>query len=98
MIIRIVKMSFHPEKIQAFLDNFDKIKMEIRNTPGNMYLELYQDAHNKEQFFTYSFWENEADLDAYRKSDFFKEVWTYTKSLFNAKPEAWSVTKIESLP
>ena len=35
--------------------------------------------------------------DAYRKSSFFKEVWTNTRKMFTEKAEAWSVDKIVSL-
>lgn len=97
MFIRIVKMSFHEENIPKFLENFNLIKEKIRNSPGNRYLELYQDKNNPEIFFTYSFWETEEDLENYRKSALFDEVWTFTKKLFNDKPEAWSVNKLVSL-
>lgn len=98
MFIRIVKLSFHPEKIEEFLENFYNNKEFIRNYPGNMFLELYQDKDNKSVFFTYSFWNTEQDLENYRHSELFKGVWAFTKTLFNDKPEAWSVDKIESLP
>jgi autoinducer 2-degrading protein len=98
MLIRIVKLSFHEENIPAFLENFELIKEKIRNTEGNRFLELYQDKNNKNIFFTYSYWQSEADLENYRKSAFFEEVWSFTKKLFNAKPEAWSVDKLVSLP
>ena len=97
MFIRIVKMSFHEENIPAFLGNFELIKTKIRNAPGNRLLELYQDKSNKSIFFTYSYWETEDDLENYRKSELFNEVWAFTKKLFNNKPEAWSVDKIVSL-
>lgn len=97
MFIRIVKMSFHKENIPKFLENFNLIKEKIRNSPGNRYLELYQDKNNPEIFFTYSFWETEEDLENYRNSALFDEVWTFTKKLFNDKPEAWSVDKVASL-
>jgi heme-degrading monooxygenase HmoA len=97
MFVRIVKMSFHEEHIQAFLDNFELMKTHIRNSPGNRFLELYQDKNNKCIFFTYSYWETEADLENYRQSALFDEVWTFTKKLFNDKPEAWSVDKLVSL-
>jgi heme-degrading monooxygenase HmoA len=48
-------------------------------------------------FFTYSFWNAEANLEQYRNSELFKAVWAETKPLFNAKPEAWSVDKVVSL-
>lgn len=98
MFIRIVKMSFYPEKTDAFLENFHKNKISIRNFPGNTFLELYRDKNNKSVFFTYSIWESEEDLENYRKSELFNEVWRFTKALFNDKPQAWSVDKLESLP
>ena len=39
----------------------------------------------------------ENDLENYRKSALFDKVWTFTKKLFNDKPEAWSVDKLVSL-
>ncbi|MCB0443268.1 MAG: antibiotic biosynthesis monooxygenase [Flavobacterium sp.] len=98
MFIRIVKMSFHKENIPLFLENFELVKEKIRNTTGNRLLELYQDKNNPETFFTYSFWDTEKDLENYRNSELFNEVWQYTKKLFNDKPEAWSVDKLVSLP
>jgi len=97
MFIRIVKMSFHQQNIPAFLENFELMKDKIRNAPGNRLLELYQDKNNPEVFFTYSFWEEESDLENYRNSELFYDVWQFTKKLFNDKPEAWSVDKLVSL-
>ena len=97
MIVRIVKMSFHEEKISKFLENFEVIKEKIRNAPGNRLLELYQDKSDQTIFFTYSYWETEQDLENYRNSELFFEIWTDTKKLFNNKPEAWSVEKLVSL-
>ena len=97
MFVRIVKLSFHLENIPAFLENFELNKDKIRNAAGNRFLELYQDKNNKSIFFTYSYWETETDLENYRNSELFKEVWNFTKKLFNDKPEAWSVDKLASL-
>ncbi|SDX46700.1 putative quinol monooxygenase [Flavobacterium degerlachei] len=97
MFVRIVKLSFHEENIPAFLENFESVKEKIRNAPGNRFLELYQDKNNKSIFFTYSYWETEEDLENYRKSELFTSVWSFTKKLFNDKPEAWSVDKLASL-
>ena len=97
MLVRIVKMSFHKENIPEFLENFELIKSDIRNAPGNRFLELYQDKKNPEILFTYSYWETQEDLENYRKSALFNEVWTFTKKLFNNKPEAWSLDKLVSL-
>ena len=97
MFVRIVKMSFHPEKIEEFLNNFNVKKEYIRNSPGCRLLELYRDKTNPNIFFTYSYWESEQDLENYRNSNLFKDVWAQTKVLFNDKPLAWSVDKVTSL-
>lgn len=97
MFVRIVKLSFAEENIATFLANFEIAKFKIRNFKGNQLLELYQDKTNPNIFFTYSYWDNESDLENYRNSDLFKGVWAKTKPLFNAKPEAWSVDKLASL-
>lgn len=97
MIVRIVKLSFHEKNIPVFLENFETIKQKIRNADGNRFLELYQDKNNKCIFFTYSYWETEQDLENYRNSELFDTVWSFTKKLFNDKPEAWSVNKLKTL-
>lgn len=96
MFIRIVKLSFHSENISSFLEIFEKSKEKIRNSDGCRLLELYNDKSDKGIFFTYSYWDSEEDLNKYRHSDFFKEVWSNTKPLFKNKPEAWSVDRLHS--
>ncbi|WP_299485019.1 antibiotic biosynthesis monooxygenase family protein [uncultured Allomuricauda sp.] len=96
MLIRIVKLTFKPENIPSFEQIFQKTKSGITNFKGCSKVELYQDLKNPCIFFTYSFWDNESDLEYYRKSEFFKDVWGKTKLLFAAKPEAWSVNKLQS--
>lgn len=97
MFVRIVKMSFEPEHIDTFLQNFNLKKDQIRQFNGCQFLELYRDKNNTNVFFTYSYWDSETALEVYRHSDLFKDVWSKTKPLFNAKPEAWSVDKLVSL-
>ncbi|MBO6607354.1 antibiotic biosynthesis monooxygenase family protein [Psychroserpens sp.] len=97
MFVRIVKMSFEPDHIDQFLENFNLNKTKIRAFPGCEFLELYRDKHNTNVFFTYSYWQTESDLENYRHSELFKSVWSKTKPLFNAKPEAWSVDKVATL-
>lgn len=91
MFIRIVKMEFQIDKVEAFLQNFEEVKERIRNFPGCCHLELYRDKNNSNIFFTYSKWEDESDLENYRNSSLFKEVWGVTKPMFSKKAEAWSV-------
>ena len=96
MIIRIVKMTFHPDEVINFLKIFNSSKEYIRNMEGCTHLELLNDINTSNVFFTYSHWLTENDLNNYRKSELFKSVWGKTKILFAAKAEAWSVKRLES--
>lgn len=91
MIVRIVKMTFREEEIEAFTALFEERKALIRGFEGCLHLELWQDAHQPNVFCTYSHWESEAYLDKYRFSELFKETWKLTKALFAEKPEATSL-------
>ena len=97
MFVRIVKLSFHQKYIPTFLEIYKKKKQFIRASKGCTLLELYQDKNNPDIFFTYSHWNEESDLENYRKSALFKDVWAKTKVFFNDKPLAWSVDKKVSL-
>mgnify|MGYP001822859429 CR=1 FL=1 len=97
MFIRIVKLTIKRENISSFEQIFEETKNFIRNFEGCLFLELYQDRKHPNIFFTYSKWEKEENLDDYRKSEFFRNVWGKTKLLFEEKPEAWSVNRIKSV-
>lgn len=96
MIKRIVKLTFRETETENFLKIFKSKKKKIRASEGCLHLELWQDVTTPNIFFTYSFWNSEDDLNAYRHSDLFRNTWKETKKLFSDKPEAWSVEMIES--
>jgi quinol monooxygenase YgiN len=98
MLLRVVRMTFQENKVNAFLENFEANKEEIRQFPGCHYLELWRDKNFKNIFMTYSHWDSEEALNQYRDSELFKNVWSYTKTLFSDKPKAFSVEKIDELP
>ncbi len=95
MITRVVKMSFKEEKVMDFLEHFESVKDKVRNQPGCMEVILLQDKNQSNVFFTLSKWEHESDLEHYRISEFFKEVWFFTKALFNEKAEAWTLESLK---
>lgn len=97
MIIRIVKMIFKKEEVEAFKLLFDERKDLIRNFDGCLHLELWQENQATNTFFTYSWWLSEDHLDRYRTSHFFDDTWTMTKQKFAAKPEAWTVNSLHQL-
>lgn len=95
MLIRIVRMTFHEEKVENFLAIFNASKHRIRHFEGCQHLELLQDKNFPNIFSTYSYWESENHLNTYRNSELFKEVWASTKVLFIEKPIAFSSERIE---
>jgi (4S)-4-hydroxy-5-phosphonooxypentane-2,3-dione isomerase len=97
MIVRIVKMSFDPARVDEFLEIFEKSKKQIRAREGNRYLQLLRDVNNPNILFTHSHWERAEDLESYRQSELFESTWAATKALFNGKPEAWSTVMVEEL-
>ncbi len=90
MIIRIVRMSFQMEKVPEFIEFFNEKKQFIRNFPGCHHVDLLEDVRNPGYLSTYSHWESEDVLEAYRHSELFKEVWAQTKTYFRDKPSAHS--------
>jgi quinol monooxygenase YgiN len=95
MIKRIVKMTFRENEVAAFLRIFEEVSPEIRDLGGCHHLELLQDVTNPTVLFTFSFWENEAALGAYRQSELFRGTWKRTKALFGVDAEAWSVQVVD---
>lgn len=96
-MIRIVKLVFEESQIEGFLEVFEENKHQIRNFKGCNLLEVYRDKKDPCVFFTYSLWDEEEDLENYRKSDLFRSVWSQFKPKFKERAQAWSVDKIESL-
>lgn len=93
-MIRIVKMTFQPDRTDDFMGIFNEIKSTIADFDGCDKVELLRDKATPNIFFTYSTWRDEEALDAYRNSAFFKDTWTRTKQLFAAKADAWSVDEV----
>lgn len=97
MLIRIVRMTFQPEKVADFLDIFEQSKEKIRARQGCHRLELLRDLNHSNVYLTYSYWDDEAALNAYRDSELFKTTWAKTKVLFADKPTAYSVERLQEL-
>lgn len=90
MLIRLVRLTLHPERVADFLTLFRTSESRIRRQPGCRHLELWQDADHPHIYCTYSHWDDAAALDAYRRSALFGEVWPATKRLLAAPALAFS--------
>ncbi len=89
-------MGFKPENIEDFKTIFKNNWLHIKGYKGCQHVELLQDKNDPSVFFTYSLWDSEESIENYRNSELFNNVWSATKVLFNAKPEAWSVEQVLS--
>lgn len=90
-------MVFKPDQVAAFKALFDEHKSDIRAVKGCHRLELLQDQDHPNIFFTYSWWEEEANLSDYKNSELFGKVWPATKALFQEKAEAWTLEQMHVL-
>ena len=87
-------MSFAPEHVETFKNVYRENWTAIKSFNGCRHVELLQANESRNLFFTYSIWESEEHLNAYRESELFKKIWGGTKVLFNDRPQAWSVDEL----
>jgi heme-degrading monooxygenase HmoA len=93
MLIRIVRMTFRPNELDAFEAIFAASKAQIQAFPGCQHVELLYDIDMPNARVTYSLWDSPDALENYRKSDFFRTTWAKTKVLFSEKAVAFSLGK-----
>ncbi|WP_066757816.1 putative quinol monooxygenase [Crocinitomix algicola] len=89
-IQRIVKMTFKEEHCMDFENYFESIKDKVAGQPGCSGVKLLKDVAENGVYFTYSYWQSQSDLNAYRNTSLFGAVWPKVKKWFADKPEAWS--------
>ena len=90
MLIRIVRMTFRPDAVPAFLDIFAASQPRIEAQPGCRSVRLWRDSAAPHVLATYSIWESEAALNQYRRSELFGTVWLRTKALFAEPAQTFS--------
>ncbi len=93
MLIRIVRMHFTEAGVDEFLEIFESNKIAIRNFPGCSLLQLLKDIDDPQCYTTLSYWDGQASLDQYRKSELFGKVWGRVKTLFSERSQAFSLEK-----
>ncbi len=93
-LVRWVQLTVDPLHREAFLNLFHRHKTAIRQFPCCLSMVLLEGPASG-TFFTLSTWESESDLDAYRTSGLFAEIWPPIKALFSAPARAWSVRPLD---
>src|SRR5690625_45569 len=96
MIVRLVRMTFHPSSVDDFLTQFAVVKDEIRSFPGCLHLELLQNDRFPNILSTYSVWDSRDALESYRNSEMFIDIWQRTSAWFVAPPRASSWSQIQT--
>lgn len=93
MLVRIVKLTFKQDCIADFLQIYEGHREDIKSFDGFSSIELFKEKSHPQVLFTHSIWVDEAALENYRASAYFRDIWLRTKILFSAKAEAWSLEK-----
>lgn len=88
-------MKIKESEISNYTKFIGSVQNDIRNFEGCEHLKILNDINDKTIFFSYSYWQDEESLENYRKSDFFQSIWPEIKQWFVAKPEAWSLNKVD---
>jgi quinol monooxygenase YgiN len=83
-------MQFRKECVEQFKTIFETTKPKILEF-GCMDVQLFELDDDPTTLFTISHWDSQSDLDNYRNSPVFSDVWKETKSLFLNKASAWSL-------
>ena len=91
MITRLVKLSLQADKAGDFEALFYQTQSLIEDFEGCHKTNLFKISGNACQYFTISYWNTEQDLENYRASALFKDVWSQVKPLFSEKAEAWTL-------
>jgi quinol monooxygenase YgiN len=91
MVTRIVKLQFHPDKAEEFLQYFEESKHKVNHFEGCKGMKLMASETEPGLFFTYSQWDSEEALENYRNSNTFKGLWSQIKPHFKEKALAWTL-------
>ena len=96
MVVRLVRMTFHPSSVDDFLTHFAVVKDHIRSFPGCQHLELLQNDRFPNILSTYSVWDSRDALESYRNSEMFIDIWQRTSAWFVAPPRASSWSRVQT--
>ena len=85
--VRVVRMSFRMDCTDRFVLLFEENKGRIAGHKGCRFVYLLRCG---DTFFTISGWDRPEDLETYRTSALFRDVWKQTKSWLSEPAQAWS--------
>ncbi len=72
MFVQLVHIRIKPNRIDEFLEVFRGNFEGTRNEPGNYRFDVLQDPQDAHHFVIYEAFEDEAAVDAHRRTDHYK--------------------------
>lgn len=97
MITRVVQLEIKEQHVEEFKLLFAENCLKIKASQGCLSLKLLNNLTEKNVFYTLSTWDSENDLNNYRKSELFGQIWPRTKTLLHKKPWAQSLVTIKDV-
>lgn len=88
MIIIHVQVKIKPEKRSKFLEIARQEAEQARTLQGCIRYEWMGDVNGDDTFTVYEEWETQADFDAYKQSDYFKQLNNVFAALVAAAPDS----------
>ncbi len=90
MIVRIVSLKCKPEDVDAFRLLLRQFMPRVLSAPGCLSLRIVGDVDKPTSFYTISAWRSVEDLDAYRNSPLFGDIWPRVRGMLRER--AWAST------
>lgn len=87
MVIR-VKVQVQPENKSSFLDAMKESIRISRKFDGCMTFDLYEDVTDDHALLLYEEWKTQADFDAYKASQHFKDSGKVLFALMDGEPDS----------
>ena len=84
-------MEINESDIDSYMALVQSVLDRIKNFKGCQSVNIFNDKDVPNRFFSYSTWESEEHLDAYRDSELFKITWSELKTFFKSPAQAWTV-------
>lgn len=88
MIVVRVLVQVKPENKTSFVDLMKNDVTTTQDFDGCVHFEVYQDIKSDDTFVLYEEWENQTKFDAYRNSDYFKELGGQIFPLLEGSPNS----------
>lgn len=91
MILRLVGLPVHPDRVEELERAFAGARPRIAALPGCHRVTLLRTGDDdKPDFLTLSVWTGREDLEDYRRSELFKDIWPAIRQTLREKP--WAKT------